>query len=137
MLDDFSYMDAMIAAGLLEWVDCVGAQHLGYNLPPDTLWDAVRLEETNTYRAPLENPHPSWSFRSTLISYANKIGLAGYTTPLCLTEFGWASARTWAACPLRCLLRRITAWRSREPGSARRSAGWKLAVLCGWPLSGT
>jgi len=36
-------------------------------------------------------PHHSWSFRSTLQTYANKVALAGGDQQLCVTEFGWAS----------------------------------------------
>jgi hypothetical protein len=39
----------------------------------------------------LDSPHPSWSFYTTLTTYANKIAVAGYSTPLCPTEFGWGS----------------------------------------------
>ncbi|MBC8097859.1 MAG: hypothetical protein H7Y11_00315, partial [Armatimonadetes bacterium] len=43
------------------------------------------------FRGPFENPHHSWSLRSTLEEYARKVQLAGGTQKLCITEFGWAS----------------------------------------------
>ena len=33
--DDFTYMDSLIEAGMLDWADCVGAHHYGYNVSPD------------------------------------------------------------------------------------------------------
>ncbi|MFZ4827567.1 MAG: beta-galactosidase [Phototrophicaceae bacterium] len=87
--DDFAYMDAMIAAGLLSTVDCVGAHHNGYNVSPDYTWDAVPNDPSATFRGPFDNPHHSWSFRSTLQGYAIRIQQAGGTQKLCVTEFGW------------------------------------------------
>lgn len=91
-MDNFTYMDMMINAGLLDIVDCVGVQHSGYNLPPGLSWDEVPADSSAHYRPPFDNPHPAWSFTSTLFAYANKITLAGYRTPLCVTAFGWAVA---------------------------------------------
>ena len=90
-IDDFNFMDQMIEAGLLNYTDCVGAHHNGINVPPDERWDALTPDDTITYTGPWENPHHSWSFRSTLESYANSIELAGGDQPLCITEFGWPS----------------------------------------------
>lgn len=91
-VDDFVYMDQMIAAGMLQYTDCVGAHHNGINVSPDYTWDAIPNDPTAAFRGPFDNPHHSWSFRSTLEAYANKIELAGGRAPLCVTEFGWASA---------------------------------------------
>lgn len=90
--DDFVYLDQMIAAGLLNYADCVGVHHNGINLSPEYTWDAVPNDETAQYRGPFDNPHHSWSFRSTLQTYSSKIALGGGTQRLCVTEFGWASA---------------------------------------------
>jgi hypothetical protein len=90
-MDDFAYMDAMIAAGLLNYTDCVGVHHNGYNISPSVLWDQVPDDPTASYRGPFENPHHSWSFRSTLETYNTKIKAAGGEQQLCVTEFGWAS----------------------------------------------
>ncbi|RMF80458.1 MAG: hypothetical protein D6737_07955 [Chloroflexi bacterium] len=89
--DDFVYMDQLIAAGMLNYADCVGAHHNGINIGPSVTWDNVPNDPTATFRGPFDNPHHSWSFRSTLQTYANKVALAGGDQPLCVTEFGWAS----------------------------------------------
>lgn len=98
-IDDFQYLEQMIRAGVLDHVDCVGAHANGFNLPPD-----VSAEDAYTGGAPTGtvfmgpydtgnplNPHHSWSFYSTLTGYHDMIVAAGRNTPLCVTEFGWAS----------------------------------------------
>lgn len=90
-IDDFDYLDQLIEAGLLNYTDCVGAHHNGYNIGPNVTWDNVPNDPTAVFRGPFDNPHHSWSFRSTLQTYANKIALAGGDQRLCVTEFGWAS----------------------------------------------
>ena len=90
--DDFVYMDQLIAAGMLNYADCVGAHHNGINVSPEYTWDAVPNDPTAQFRGPFDNPHHSWSFRSTLQTYASKIALAGGDQKLCVTEFGWPSA---------------------------------------------
>jgi hypothetical protein len=97
--DDFIYMQQMIDAGLLDNTDCVGAHANGINLPP-----GISAEEAYAQGAPAGtiflgpydtsnalNPHHSWSFNSTLRGYRDMIVAAGYDTPLCVTEFGWAT----------------------------------------------
>lgn len=90
--DDFVYMDQLIAAGMLNYTDCVGAHHNGINVSPDYTWDAIPDDPTARFRGPWDTPHHSWSFRSTLQTYASKIALAGGDQLLCVTEFGWPSA---------------------------------------------
>ncbi len=90
--DDFVYIDQLIAAGLLNYADCIGVHHNGINLSPEYTWDAVPNDPSAQYRGPFDNPHHSWSFRSTLQTYASKIALGGGNQRLCVTEFGWASA---------------------------------------------
>jgi hypothetical protein len=90
--DDYVYLDQMIEAGLLNYTDCVGAHHNGINVSPDYPFDAVPPDPSATFRGPFDNPHHSWSFRSTLQTYASKIALAGGDQKLCVTEFGWPSA---------------------------------------------
>ena len=89
--DDFNYMDAMIQNGLLNYSDCVGAHHNGINVPPSYTWDAVPNDPGAQFRGPFDNPHHSWSFRSTLQGYALRVQQAGGDQKLCVTEFGWAS----------------------------------------------
>jgi len=87
--DDFVFMDEMIAAGLLNYTDCVGAHHNGINVPPYYEWDEIPNDPNAQYRGPFDNPHHSWSFRSTLSTYATKISVANGDQRLCVTEFGW------------------------------------------------
>lgn len=89
-INDFRYMDLMISAGMLNYTDCVGAHHNGYNIGPSVRWDSVPNDPTATFRGPFDNPHHSWSFRSTLEGYNSRVRAAGFETPLCVTEFGWA-----------------------------------------------
>jgi hypothetical protein len=89
--DDFVYMDQMIAAGLLNYSDCIGVHHNGINVSPAYLWNQTPNDPTARFRGPFDNPHHSWSFRSTLETYHQKVELAGGDQPLCITEFGWAS----------------------------------------------
>ncbi len=92
VMDDFEYFDRMIAAGFLNYCDCVGAHHNGINMPPDVAWDEGYNDPTAQFRGPFDNPHHSWSFKSTLWGYHERIVAAGSNKPLCVTEFGWASA---------------------------------------------
>lgn len=98
-MDDFEYMDRMIAAGLLDYCDCVGAHHNGINMPPNVAWDEGYNDPTAQFRGPFDNPHHSWSFKSTLWGYHDRIVAAGRNTPLCVTEFGWASAEGFDGYP--------------------------------------
>lgn len=97
--DDAAYMDALIAAGMLNYADCVGAHHNGYNVSPDYTYDAVPNDPSATFRGPFDNPHRSWSFRSTLQTYALKIANAGGDQKLCITEFGWPSTEDLSGSP--------------------------------------
>ncbi len=91
-MDDFDYMDQMIDAGLLDYCDCVGAHHNGINMPPNVEWDEGYDNPDAQFRGPFDDPHHSWSFKSTLWGYHERIQEAGGDTPLCVTEFGWATA---------------------------------------------
>jgi hypothetical protein len=88
-IDDFTYFQQMLDAGLLTFADCVGAHHNGINFPPDKEWDEGYDDPTAKFRGPFENPHHSWSFRSTLWGYYN---MMGGRKKLCVTEFGWPSS---------------------------------------------
>lgn len=90
--DDAVFMDELIAAGMLNYSDCVGVHHNGINVSPEYRYNEVPPEPNATFRGPFDNPHRSWSFRSTLQTYALKIENAGGDQKLCVTEFGWASA---------------------------------------------
>jgi polysaccharide biosynthesis protein PslG len=99
-IDDFVYMQGLINGKILDYVDCVGVHHDGFNLPPTlSAEDAFSggMPPGTLFAGPYDasnpvNPHHSWSFFSTLNGYHNMVVAAGYETPLCVTEFGWASA---------------------------------------------
>ena len=93
-IDDFRFFDQMIAAGMLNYTDCVGAHHNGYNIPPDAVWDdpSTMGPQARNFTGPWTNLNHSWSFRSTLEYYYNAVVAAGGTQKLCVTEFGWATA---------------------------------------------
>lgn len=98
-IDDFRYMQQMIDAGLLDVADCVGAHHNGYNIGPLVPYDAVPNDPTAGFRGPFNNPHHSWSFRSTLDGYISRIRSAGSDKKLCITEFGWAVTEDLSGTP--------------------------------------
>jgi len=98
-MDDFDYFDRMVTAGFLNYCDCVGAHHNGINLPPDVSWDEGFDDPTAQFRGPFDNPNHSWSFKSTLWGYHDRITAAGSDKPLCVTEFGWASAEGFDGYP--------------------------------------
>ncbi len=91
-VDDFKYLERQIEAGALDWADCVGARHNGYNISPDYRYLDIPDDPTAIFRGPFTNRHHSWSFRSTLEGYAQRIRAAGRDTKLCVTEFGWPSS---------------------------------------------
>lgn len=98
--DDYVYLDQLIKAGMLNYIDCVGVHHNGYNIGPNIPWDSVPNDPTASFRGPFDNPHHSWSFYSTLQTYAQKVQLAGGQQKLCITEFGWASTEDLGGFPL-------------------------------------
>jgi hypothetical protein len=99
-IDDFRYMQEMIAAGVLDYVDCVGARHIGFNLAPTISSEDAFFAGSppgTHFMGPFDttnpmNPHHSWSFYSTLNGYHSMIVAMDQSTPLCVTEFGWATA---------------------------------------------
>jgi hypothetical protein len=76
---------------MLNYADCVGAHHNGYNIGPSVPWDEVEDDPDALFRGPFDNPHHSWSLYSTLQGYASYVQLAGSDTRICVTEFGWAT----------------------------------------------
>jgi hypothetical protein len=99
IMDDFDYFDRMVAAGFLNYCDCVGAHHNGINMPPNVAWDEGYDDPTAQFRGPFDNPDHSWSFKSTLWGYHDRIVAAGSDKPLCITEFGWATAEGFDGYP--------------------------------------
>lgn len=106
--DDFEYMDRALAAGMLNYADCVGAHHNGYNIPPDVIVeDTNSLPEAQTanFRGPFDNQYTDgqvnhlWTFKSTIDGYAQRIEAYDPNMKLCVTEFGWASSEGYDAPP--------------------------------------
>jgi hypothetical protein len=106
--NDFEYMDRALAAGMLNYADCVGAHHNGYNVPPD-----VRVEDTNSlpkaatavYTGPFDNQYTGdqlnhlWTFKTTMDGYVERVRAYSPDMKLCVTEFGWASSEGYSAAP--------------------------------------
>ncbi|RMG96254.1 MAG: hypothetical protein D6706_10550 [Chloroflexi bacterium] len=100
--DDFEYLDRALAAGMLNYADCVGVHHNGYNIGPDVTFDAAGSTpeaQTAVFRGPFDNPHHSWSFKTTLDTYAEKVHAIDPNKKLCVTEFGWASSEGYDQVP--------------------------------------
>jgi hypothetical protein len=100
--DDFEYMDRLLAAGVLQYADCVGAHHNGYNIPPDvTFEEAPSHPEAATafFKGPFDNPYHLWSFKTTIDTYAEKVQAVDPNKKLCVTEFGWASSEGYDEYP--------------------------------------
>jgi len=82
--DDFLYIDEALAAGMLNYADCVGAHHNGYNIGPNVPYETAGSEAeaaTAIFRGPFDNPHHSWSFKTTVDTYAQKVQALGSGTP--------------------------------------------------------
>ncbi|MFQ5399023.1 MAG: hypothetical protein ACE5E7_05415 [Anaerolineae bacterium] len=102
-IDDFVFLDQMLAAGLLNYADCIGVHHNGYNIGPDVAFDqagATAEAATASFRGPFDNPHHSWSFKTTLDTYADKVQALDPAKKLCVTEFGWASSEGYNESPV-------------------------------------
>ena len=94
-VDDLTYMESMLAAGMANYVDGIGAHPSGYNLPPDIVWQdgcATIRVTGNTFNGACDNPHHSWSFRSTMEGYrALAVKYGATNKKIVPTEFGWAA----------------------------------------------
>ena len=94
-MDDFRYFEAMLQQGLRNYADGFGAHPSGYNVPPSHTWQtacAAIQESGNSFNGACDNPHHSWSFRSTMEGYRNlavRYGAGGQR--IWPTEFGWAA----------------------------------------------
>ncbi|MBN1891018.1 MAG: cellulase family glycosylhydrolase [Thermoflexales bacterium] len=101
--DDFRYLEQMVAAGFLNYADCVGIHHNGYNIGPDVSSQTAMQHPKAAsahFKGPFESfqgglPHHSWFFYDTLQGYAQRVG----NKPLCVTEFGWASSQGYTEIP--------------------------------------
>jgi len=93
--DDFRYLEGMLQNGLARYCDAIGVHPSGYNLGPDVRWEQgceFITQQGSSFRGACDNPHHSWSFRSTMEGYWNYLNAHGATNR-CLwpTEFGWAA----------------------------------------------
>jgi polysaccharide biosynthesis protein PslG len=119
--DDYVYLDQLISAGVLNYADCIGVHHNGYNIGPNVPWNEVPNDPTATFRGPFDNAHHSWSFYSTLNTYANKVAVAGGEQKLCVTEFGWASTEDLGGYP--------TGFEFANDNTLKEQADWTIEAL--------
>ncbi len=100
--DDFEYMQQALDAGMLDFSDCIGAHHNGYNIPPHIGFDetgSFAEVDTAIFRGPYDNPNHLWSFKTTLDGYAEMAQKFDPDAKLCVTEFGWASSEGYDEYP--------------------------------------
>jgi len=85
-IDDRIFLQQMIAAGITDIVDAIGAHPYGWANPPDS---GVTNPDLSV---PSHNDHPSFFFGDTLRDYRALLDQAGRTeTAIWVTEFGWGS----------------------------------------------
>ncbi|MBK7179120.1 MAG: cellulase family glycosylhydrolase [Chloroflexi bacterium] len=84
-IDDRLFLRQLLAAGVAEVVDGIGAHPYGWANPPDS---SVMDGET---AVPSHNNHPSFFFKDTLADYWALLDEFGAANPLWVTEFGWGS----------------------------------------------
>ena len=101
-MDDFEWMDRALAAGMLNYADCVGAHHNGYNIGPTVAAEQAPSDPNNAtsiFRGPFDDPRHLWSFKTTIDTYAQKVQAVDPNKKLCVTEFGWATSEGYDAPP--------------------------------------
>ena len=84
-IDDRVYLRGMLAAGLADWVDAIGAHPYGAANPPD------ERASYPVHKASGFHDHPSFFFLDTLEDYRAILLEAGVDKPIWVTEFGWPS----------------------------------------------
>ena len=95
-LDDLEYLRQSLQQGMLSYVDAVGAHPSGYNIPPSYTaanYCSIMGQYGNTHfdaGCNSNNPHRSFSFRSTMESYRELVAQYDASKPIWPTEFGWA-----------------------------------------------
>lgn len=94
-VDDFVYLEGMYQNGLAAISDGIGAHPSGYNVPPSIRHESActTIQQTgNFFNGACDNPHHSWSFRSTMEGYRNIMVVYGDANKrIWPTEFGWAA----------------------------------------------
>ncbi len=92
-VDDLEYLRLMLQAGLLSYVDAVGAHPSGFNVPPQNTkanYCATIAVTGDSFKAGCPTGHRSFSFRSTMEEYRAEIVKYDSSKPIWPTEFGWA-----------------------------------------------
>lgn len=92
-VDDLEYLKRLLQAGMLNYVDAVGAHPSGYNVPPSYTkanYCTVIPAGANFQSGCPNNPHRSFSFRSTMEEYRAEVAKYDPGMPIWPTEFGWA-----------------------------------------------
>ena len=95
-MDDVEYLRQMLQQGALNYVDAVGSHPSGYNVPPyATVENYCSILAQTGYAnfgsgCDSGNPHRSFSFQSTMLSYRNLTAQYDASKPIWPTEFGWA-----------------------------------------------
>lgn len=84
-IDDRVYLRDMIAAGVADYVDAIGAHPYGAGNPPDE-----RASDAAHVRSGF-NTHPSFFFLDTIEDYHAILLEAKIDLPIWITEFGWPS----------------------------------------------
>ncbi len=84
-IDDRVYLRDMIAAGVADYVDAIGAHPYGAGNPPDE-----RAADAAHTRSGF-NTHPSFFFLDTIEEYHAILIEAKIDKPIWVTEFGWPS----------------------------------------------
>ncbi len=93
-IDDRVFLGQMIASGVTNYVDAIGAHPYGWANPPSS--SAANPDPVS----PSHNNHPSFFFADTLRDYRQLLDSAGQTeTPIWVTEFGWGSYEGMDASP--------------------------------------
>jgi len=93
-IDDRVYLREMLAAGVADVVDAIGAHPYGWANPPDS--SAAAPDPA----APTHNNHPSFFFHDTLWDYFTILRQAGRSEKqVWVTEFGWGSFDQMGAPP--------------------------------------
>lgn len=92
VVDDATFLRQFIAAGGLNYADCMGTHSNGTNLPPTADGANPPANTGYTFTGPWSTPHYSWALRSQVETYARIMQEAGINKPQCITEFGYAAA---------------------------------------------
>lgn len=93
-IDDRVFLRQMLASGVLQSVDAIGAHPYGWANPPGST-----VAEPDT-AVPSHNNHPSFFFLDTLNDYTALLAEFGATnTPIWVTEFGWGTFQGIDAAP--------------------------------------